>query len=123
MNINWLLFSFEGRISRQTYWLFIVATMVVCLLPMYFLFGDNVEGASHYLNVMSVLLIWPSLAVQAKRWHDRDKSGWWILINFIPIIGWLWALIENGFLKGTEGPNRYGYDPLQMTGTSMTKEN
>jgi uncharacterized membrane protein YhaH (DUF805 family) len=53
------------------------------------------------------------IIVQIKRWHDRDKSGWWVLINFVPCIGGLWALIECGFLKGTEGPNRFGPDPLQ----------
>jgi uncharacterized membrane protein YhaH (DUF805 family) len=42
-----------------------------------------------------------------KRFHDRDKSGWWVLIAFVPIIGWIWYLIECGFLPGTDGPNRY----------------
>jgi uncharacterized membrane protein YhaH (DUF805 family) len=51
--------------------------------------------------------------VQIKRWHDRDKSGWWVLINFIPILGGLWSLIECGFVKGTNGKNRFGPDPLQ----------
>jgi uncharacterized membrane protein YhaH (DUF805 family) len=59
-----------------------------------------------------VAIIWSGLALAAKRWHDRDKSAWWILITFVPVIGGFWALIENGFLKGTEGPNRFGADPL-----------
>lgn len=62
--------------------------------------------------IFFVVLWWSSLAVQAKRWHDRDKSGWWILINFVPLIGPIWALVENYFLSGTEGPNRFGVDPL-----------
>jgi uncharacterized membrane protein YhaH (DUF805 family) len=53
-----------------------------------------------------------SLAVFAKRWHDRDKSGWWSLILLVPFIGSIWALVECGCLPGTEGPNRYGADPL-----------
>lgn len=52
--------------------------------------------------------------MQIKRWHDLDKSGWWVLINFIPIVGGLWCLVECGFLKGTVGPNRFGPDPLQV---------
>lgn len=61
---------------------------------------------------MSLVLLWPALAIQAKRWHDRDKSAIWILINFVPFIGGLWALIENGFLAGTDGDNHYGSNPL-----------
>ncbi len=47
-----------------------------------------------------------------KRYHDRNKSGWWVLIVFVPVIGGLWYLIECGFLRGTPGPNNYGPDPL-----------
>ena len=55
---------------------------------------------------------WISLAVQVKRWHDRDKSAWWLLMNFVPFIGAIWVLVECGFLRGTEGQNNYGPDPL-----------
>jgi len=60
---------------------------------------------------VSVIAIWVGLAIQIKRWHDRNKSGWWVLINLVPIIGPLWALVEVGFQRGTVGPNRYGPDP------------
>ncbi len=52
--------------------------------------------------VMIVLylgIIWCGLTIQAKRWHDRDKSAWWILIGLLPVIGPIWALVENGFLR------------------------
>lgn len=62
--------------------------------------------------ILAFLLLWPSLAIQVKRWHDRNKSGNWILLNFIPIIGFLWVTIELGFLKGTDGNNIYGADPI-----------
>lgn len=52
-----------------------------------------------------------NFAIQIKRFHDRNKSGWWIFLHFIPAIGGIWALIELGFLKGTPGPNRFGADP------------
>ena len=50
-----------------------------------------------------------SLAIQVKRWHDRNKSGWWVLIGLIPLIGGIWALIETGFLAGDDGENRFGW--------------
>ena len=62
--------------------------------------------------MIALAILYPSLAVAAKRFHDRDKSGWWILILFIPIIGFIWYLVELGFLPGTPGPNRFGPDPL-----------
>ncbi len=64
------------------------------------------------LLVVFVVAFWISLAAGVKRFDDRNKSGWWVLIVFVPVIGGLWYLIECGFLKGTTGPNTYGPDPL-----------
>ena len=72
--------------------------------------GDSTVFLIIYLIVL-IPVLWISMAVQAKRWHDRDKPGWMILIAFIPF-GSFWILIECGFLSGTPGPNRYGNDPL-----------
>jgi uncharacterized membrane protein YhaH (DUF805 family) len=63
------------------------------------------------LNIPLALYLWTGFAVHAKRWHDRGKSGWWSLIGLIPPIGGIWILVECGFLKGADGPNRYGEDP------------
>ena len=59
----------------------------------------------------AIALNLPAIILYAKRWHDRDKSGWWSLIVLIPGIGGIWMLIELGFLRGTAGPNRFGSDP------------
>jgi len=61
--------------------------------------------------VTLLLLLWPSLAVSVKRWHDRGHSGWWVLVGLIPVIGPLWLLVTNGLLPGTPGPKRCGADP------------
>lgn len=61
--------------------------------------------------IVGLLIIWPSLAIQVKRWHDRDKSGWWVLIGLIAVIGGIWVLVECGFLPGTAGTNRFGPPP------------
>ena len=70
--------------------------------------GAFSDQADAYLDLTTIFFLWPALAIQAKRWHDRDKSAWWILINFIPLIGPFWALVENGFLKGSSASNSYG---------------
>ncbi|HEV7658296.1 MAG TPA: DUF805 domain-containing protein [Allosphingosinicella sp.] len=52
----------------------------------------------------------PNLAVAVRRLHDQDKSGWWILIALVPLIGGIWLLVLY-FIEGTRGPNRFGPDP------------
>lgn len=131
--MNWgnLLFSFNGRTGRKGFWLVMVAMLViyaiiwaVALAPLMaaatLAASDPNAAAAMDPSAMSmpiwiwiVLLpmMWISLAVQAKRWHDQDKSAWWILIGFIPFIGGLIALIMCGFIAGTPGPNRFGDVP------------
>lgn len=133
MSFTQFLFSFEGRITRSAYWLKWVLPYFVVMMILGFLFSMFAVPADPYatpaasqgamsgivgilFSVVYIASLWPSLAVAAKRWHDRDKSGWWTLIAFVPIIGGLWMLIECGFLKGTDGPNRFGNDPLQSGG-------
>ena len=123
MDSNYLkryLFSFEGRVTRLEYWMFYVPLIIGYIIVFIFaaVFGE--EAATIILYLFGLVLFWSLIAIQVKRWHDRDKSGWWILINFIPIIGF-WAVIENGFLPGTEGKNRFGEDPLERS-TSNKEE-
>ncbi len=129
-----LYLSFKGRINRQPFWLGLLAMVVVVWILEFILFSifggsammtidaNNPDAAAAAMSAMSGMMVplsiltlvflWPSLAIYTKRWHDRDKSGWWSLIMFVPIIGGLWFLIECGFLRGTDGPNRFGNDPL-----------
>ena len=66
------------------------------------------RGIGLFSGIFALLSLIPAVIVYIKRFHDRDKSGWWVLIGLIPLIGPLWLLIELGFLKGTDGPNRFG---------------
>ncbi|WP_210760769.1 DUF805 domain-containing protein [Azohydromonas sediminis] len=109
-----IFFSAHGRISRRTWWLYGVAAILglgLLLTALLRIAGADEDTAT---AVASLVLLWPSLAISIKRWHDRDKSAWWVLVGLIPVIGGLWLLIENGFLRGTPGPNRYGDDPLAV---------
>src|SRR5574338_141713 len=94
------LFSFDGRVGRAPYW--IVSLLVFIPAAIIFYINDT-AGYVTYLVAYFIVLT-PSV----KRWHDREKSGWWVLIGLIPFIGCLWALIEQGFLPGTPGANRGG---------------
>jgi|SRR5687768_3399010 uncharacterized membrane protein YhaH (DUF805 family) len=117
--VDWknLLFSFEGRVGRGPYWGLVVASLLLFGLlggasVMSMLNGTDPAAASGGMSmamlVASLLFLWPALAIQAKRWHDVDKSAWWILINLVPAIGGLIALVFNGFIAGTPGANRFG---------------
>lgn len=108
-----ILFSFGGRVGRRTWWLWGVAAMLG--LSLYATVLLRVAGVSPATTdlLVNLLLLWPAAAISVKRWHDRGKSGWWVFVVLIPFVGWLWALIENGCLRGTAGANRYGADPLR----------
>lgn len=76
------------------------------------LFDPDSLKVSKYLITL-LIITYTELAVSAKRWHDRNKSAFWILFSFIPIIGQIWTFIELGFLAGTTGHNRFGNDPTR----------
>jgi uncharacterized membrane protein YhaH (DUF805 family) len=113
MDYKQFYLSAEGRVNRQQWWL----RLILPVLVVYFILAaidnatgrfDAESGLGLLSGIFSLIVLIPSIIVHIKRFHDRDKSGWWVLIGFIPIIGAIWLLIELGFLKGTPGPNRFG---------------
>ena len=123
MDFGQLFTSFEGRISRKEWWIGFILLYVLQFI-VYYIAGalgiistDAGTGQMTPAGAVAVLVIilvflWPTLAIHAKRWHDRGKSGWWTLIGLVPVIGGLWLLIELGFLKGNEASNNYGPNPV-----------
>ena len=133
------LFSFFGRTGRGGLWLAVIISFLVVVagfFAAYFLLGPfaeffNPDGTSLAQEQMpdentNVTYNWPSialaglaylvglwinLAASVKRCHDRGKSGWWMLLVLIPIVGGIWWLIDLGVLEGDQGPNKYGPDP------------
>src|SRR5262245_66608815 len=87
--------SMEGRIGRKDFWMKLILPVFVIS----FVLGIVARGNNVVSLIVNLAILWPSIAVSAKRWHDRDKSAWWILIGLIPVLGWIWAFVENGFLK------------------------
>lgn len=123
-----ILFSFQGRVSRATYWLLAYPLIFVMF---YFIEAINFNYFLHYHSewhmkikewmllvselLFAIVLLWPALAVTTKRMHDRNYSALkWMLISLIPIAN-VWILIQAWFLKGDEGSNDYGADPLQCS--------
>ena len=110
-----LYFSFNGRISRSTY--FLKYILPSTLLTIFFIIINWATNDTDILMisglVLNLILLMPSLTMNVKRCHDRNRSGSFLFIMLIPIIGGLWALIEMCFFKGTDGVNKYGQDPLK----------
>lgn len=107
-----LFFDPRGRISRRGFWLYGVFALGGLSLLGRVLFDIARVPPEDSEPLLNLLLAWPLIAISAKRWHDRDKSGAWVLLALVPVVGWLWMLLDNGFCRGTPGPNRFGPDPL-----------
>ena len=105
------MLGLRGRIGRRKWWLWGVAMPLG--MAVYFTVLLRVVGVTpRYTDVLvNGLLFWPAIAVSVKRWHDRDKSGWWVLVALVPLVGWIWALMQNGVLRGDAQANRFGPPP------------
>jgi len=109
-SISALLFSFEGRITRAQWWGYFVPYFVIYLA----LVIVGVSSQSTAVGfVYAILMLVPTIAVNVKRCHDRNRSGWFMLISIIPILN-LWYPVEICFLRGTEGMNKYGPAPAPL---------
>ena len=108
--------GFSGRAARSEFWfwfLFAVFVTVATQVLDGILFGQQFGLLS---GIAALGLFLPGLAMSVRRLHDRDKSGWFVLLHFIPLIGFIILLIWF-CMRGTIGANRFGPDPLQpLTG-------
>lgn len=128
MSLTQKLFSWNGRIRRRDWWLLYIISAVILYglaFAIMMLVGQPDPTTGQVTNpagmigfIFYIPLIWISLALTAKRFHDRDKGAIWVLIGLVPFIGGLWILIECGFLDGTPGPNRFGPSPKGIGGTA-----
>ena len=111
-----LLFSLEGRIGRVGY---LLAVILIMLVNGGIFFLERTLTAGRDMGVLytltmvigALVISWPSLATGAKRCHDRNRTGWFLAVGLIPVIGPVWLFVELYLLTGTEGTNRFGPDP------------
>lgn len=110
--------TFSGRACRSEYWywtLFTIIVSIVLSLVDASLFASEQYGMLSL--IFSLVVFIPGLAVTVRRLHDVNKSGWWFLIVLIPLLGVL-LLLYWEVLKGTEGANDYGNNPLESIGAT-----
>ncbi len=105
--------NFSGRAIRSEYWfwtLFVIVGLVIAALIDYTIFGTP---EALFYGVFGLAVFLPGLAVTIRRLHDVDRTGWWIFLNLVPLIGSI-VLIVWFCTAGTPGPNRFG--PEQKVG-------
>ena len=104
---------FGGRSRRKEYWYFVLFSLIVSLVlsavdALLGTFGSSNVGLLGGIYGLAVLI--PSIAVSVRRLHDIDRTGWWVLIGLVPVIGTI-VLLVFAVLDGTPGENRFGPNP------------
>ncbi|MFO3795686.1 MAG: DUF805 domain-containing protein [Anaerolineales bacterium] len=107
---------FNGRARRKEYWMFVLFNIIFSIVAVVL---DNLLGTASkdlgygvIYSLYSLAVLLPGLAVTVRRLHDVGKSGWWIFISLVPIIGGIWLLV----LLATDsqpGENEYGPNPKE----------
>jgi uncharacterized membrane protein YhaH (DUF805 family) len=128
--MDWMrfLFSFRGRSSRRTYWLFSAGMFAFALLisalspqpelhpdmTLTRLFDAAMAATPWWHWPLMALMVLVTLAVSARRWHDQDRSAWWnllVLLTPLLMIGPMIMFVMLGVIPGTPGRNRFGEPP------------
>lgn len=124
--------QFSGRARPKEYWMYVLF-LFLCMIALSIVetmlgLGTSNRWAYHHGWMMGagayhhggplIGLFWlgtliPSIAVGVRRLHDTDRSGWWLLLWFIPFVGWI-VLLVFLVMGGTRGPNRFGPDPVEQ---------
>jgi PAT family beta-lactamase induction signal transducer AmpG len=124
------------RLSRREFWLFNLflavagATLAAAIESLRLLrdglmsvgiegLGLKAETAKAGVLIALSLLVIPLVLFGIRRCHDRNRSGWWMLLFFVPVVGQIWWLVELGLLRGTTGANRFGEEPQQTPWRSV----
>ena len=102
--------KFSGRASRSEFWYFYLFSVILGLFANAGMYLS--QSAGLFLSSVIYLAIYlPIMEATVRRLHDIDKSGWYILIGLIPILGWIYMIVILS-RKGTNGSNRFGEQPV-----------
>jgi uncharacterized membrane protein YhaH (DUF805 family) len=113
--MNWYLavlknyVGFSGRARRTEFWVFVLVNAVVQAVLS--IVGNAMDN-NVLLSIYSLLVLLPTIAVWVRRLHDTGRSGFWLFIGLIPIVGFI-VLLVFALIPGAQGPNQYGPDPKQ----------
>ncbi|HEX2190646.1 MAG TPA: DUF805 domain-containing protein [Longimicrobiaceae bacterium] len=104
---------FSGRARRKEYWMFVLFNVLASIS---LAIADGVLGLGGGFGLLGAVyalaVLVPGLAVSVRRLHDTGRSGWWLLVAIVPILGPI-ALLVLMALDGEPGPNQYGANPKE----------
>ena len=109
--------NFSDRASRSEYWYWTLFYFIGAIVTAAI---DAAIGMSVTSGLFGLAMLLPSLAIAIRRLHDLDRTGWWVLLWFVVLIGWI-ILIIWFCTRGTAGPNRFGPDPLGGVAAPMPR--
>ncbi len=107
---------FDGRARRKEYWYFTLFNIIISFV-LGFVDGilgsySSETGFGLFSGIYSLAILIPSIAVSVRRLHDTERSGWWLLIILIPLIGAIVLLVFT-VQDSQPGPNKYGENPKE----------
>lgn len=100
--------QFNGRARRAEYWNFVLFNAIACIALGMLIFASSAFAILLGLYYLAVFI--PGLALSIRRMHDLGKSGWYILVTLIPLVGAIWYFVML-CTEGEQGANEYGPDP------------
>ena len=106
--------TFTGRAARSEYWFFALFYIIVSVIAVSIDLLVLQSTVTIVYYIVAVCLLLPTLAVTVRRLHDTDRSGWWVLIAFVPLVGPILLLVWY-CTRGTDQANRFGAAPLGLT--------
>jgi len=110
--------TFRGRASRAEFWQYTVSVSVIVFVALVidsaFISGPNSKELP-FAGLVVLAHVLPSMAVAVRRLHDVDRSGWFLLINIVPLVGFVLLLVW-ACEAGTRGANQYGPSPIADLG-------
>jgi uncharacterized membrane protein YhaH (DUF805 family) len=109
--------DFGGRARRKEYWMFVLFNVLfsigAIIIDNILRMANELTGYGPIYGLYALALLIPSLAVSVRRLHDVGKSGWWLLIGLVPLIGGIWLLVLMA-TDSTAGSNEYGPYPKEV---------
>lgn len=102
-HLNFVFLSRQGRITRKTYWLYSLPLALMFMISEFYISADS----PFLLPLLAVIILYPAMMINIKRCHDLDKTGYFSLLLFVPVVN-LWPLFELSFCQGSADTNRFG---------------
>ncbi|MGY5351811.1 DUF805 domain-containing protein [Wenyingzhuangia sp. IMCC45533] len=102
--------DFDGRARRKEYWMFFLFNLIISWSLQGIGFATGISAIVYLASIYGLVVFLPSLAVAVRRLHDVNKSGWFLLVSLIPLVGIIWLIVVLA-TEGDKGTNQYGADP------------